>query len=183
MDDMAPTTTAAVIGCGDVSVVHFEALSKLTDVRLVAVCDVDPATAADAGARYRVPWFTDHEELLARARPDVVHVCTPHHQHAGPVIDAIHSGVHVGDERREVVYGENPADNQVESLGPRPEANTSGTDPAQLGAAHRLQYENFLGALAGTENLRVTLEENRRSIAVIVGAYESARTGRRVSLA
>lgn len=87
-----------------------------------------------------------------------------------------------GDERRDVVYGENPADNQVASLGPGQGDAGSGTDPAQLGAAHRLQYENFLGALRGTEQVRVTLEENRRSIAVIVGAYESARTGRPVRL-
>jgi predicted dehydrogenase len=92
---MASTTTAAVIGCGDVSVVHFEALSGLTDVRLVAVCDVDAVTAAEAGTQFGVPWFTDHRRLLAEVRPDVVHVCTPHHQHAGPVIDAIDAGVHV----------------------------------------------------------------------------------------
>ena len=65
-------TTAAVIGCGDVSVVHFEALSTLAGVRLVAVCDVDAARAAEAGARYGVPWFTDHRQLLAEAQPDVV---------------------------------------------------------------------------------------------------------------
>jgi UDP-N-acetyl-2-amino-2-deoxyglucuronate dehydrogenase len=93
------TGTAAVIGCGDVSVVHFEALSALRDVRLVAVCDVDPETAARTGARYAVPWFTDHRVLLAEVRPDVVHVCTPHHQHADPAIDAIESGVHVVMEK------------------------------------------------------------------------------------
>lgn len=92
---MASTTTAAVIGCGDVSVVHFAALDAVPDVRLVAVCDVDAAVAAEAGSRYGVPWFTDHRALLAEAKPDVVHVCTPHHQHADPVIDAIHGGVHV----------------------------------------------------------------------------------------
>ena len=89
------TTTAAVLGCGDVSVVHFEALNSIPDVRLVAVCDVDAGTAADAGAHYGVPWFTDHRRLLGEARPDVVHVCTPHHQHADLVIDAIRAGIHV----------------------------------------------------------------------------------------
>jgi predicted dehydrogenase len=59
---------------------------------------------------------------------------------------------------------------------------TAGGDPGQLSDAHRLQYLNFLGALDGTERLRVDLETNRQSIAVITGAYESARTGRPVSL-
>jgi predicted dehydrogenase len=89
------TTTAAVIGCGDVSIVHFEALGTLADVRLVAVCDVAPDTAAAAGERYNVPSYTDHRELLAQARPDVVHICTPHDQHSQPAIDAIQAGVHV----------------------------------------------------------------------------------------
>jgi UDP-N-acetyl-2-amino-2-deoxyglucuronate dehydrogenase len=59
---------------------------------------------------------------------------------------------------------------------------TAGSDPGQLSDAHRLQYLNFLGALDGTEELRVDLETNRQSIAVITGAYESARTGRPVRL-
>ena len=59
---------------------------------------------------------------------------------------------------------------------------TAGSDPGQLSDAHRLQYLNFLGALDGTEPLRVDLETNRQSIAVITGAYESARTGRPVRL-
>jgi predicted dehydrogenase len=59
---------------------------------------------------------------------------------------------------------------------------TAGSDPGQLSDAHRLQYLNFLGALDGTETVRVTLETNRQSIAVITGVYESARTGRPVVL-
>jgi UDP-N-acetyl-2-amino-2-deoxyglucuronate dehydrogenase len=59
---------------------------------------------------------------------------------------------------------------------------TAGSEPGQLSDAHRLQYLNFLGALDGTEPLRVDLETNRQSIAVITGVYESARTGRPVRL-
>jgi UDP-N-acetyl-2-amino-2-deoxyglucuronate dehydrogenase len=59
---------------------------------------------------------------------------------------------------------------------------TASSNPGQLSDAHRLQYLNFLGALAGTDTLRVDLETNRQSIAVITGAYESARTGKPVTL-
>jgi predicted dehydrogenase len=62
------------------------------------------------------------------------------------------------------------------------EVPTAGSDPGQLSDSHRLQYLNFLAALDGTEPLRVDLETNRRSIAVITGVYESARTGRPVRL-
>jgi UDP-N-acetyl-2-amino-2-deoxyglucuronate dehydrogenase len=59
---------------------------------------------------------------------------------------------------------------------------TAGSDPGRLSDAHRLQYLNFLGALDGTDRLRVDLETNRQAIAVITGVYESARTGRPVTL-
>ena len=59
---------------------------------------------------------------------------------------------------------------------------TASSNPGQLSDAHRLQYLNFLGALDGTEQLRVDLATNRQSIGVITGAYESARTGRPVRL-
>ena len=91
--------TAAVIGCGDVSVVHFEAIEALADVELVAVCDVDPDAAARASARYGVPSFASHAELLAAMRPDVVHITTPHDQHVQPAIDALAAGVHVVVEK------------------------------------------------------------------------------------
>ncbi|GIF21782.1 putative dehydrogenase [Actinoplanes tereljensis] len=62
-------------------------------------------------------------------------------------------------------------------------ANTASQDPGRLSGAHHRQYLNFLGALAGTEPLRVDLATNRLAISVITGAYRSARTGRPVSLA
>jgi UDP-N-acetyl-2-amino-2-deoxyglucuronate dehydrogenase len=59
---------------------------------------------------------------------------------------------------------------------------TAASNPTGLGDSHRLQYLNFLGALDGTEPLRVDLETNRQAVALINGVYESARTGRPVSL-
>ena len=88
-------TTAAVVGCGDVSVVHLRAIEQLAGSRLVAVCDTDPATAAAAAAAAGVPAFTDHRELLATQRPDVVHISTPHHQHVQVAVDCLEAGVHV----------------------------------------------------------------------------------------
>jgi UDP-N-acetyl-2-amino-2-deoxyglucuronate dehydrogenase len=59
---------------------------------------------------------------------------------------------------------------------------TAASNPGGLSDAHRLQYLNVLAALDGTEQLRVDLETNRQSIAVITGVYESARIGGPVSL-
>jgi UDP-N-acetyl-2-amino-2-deoxyglucuronate dehydrogenase len=62
------------------------------------------------------------------------------------------------------------------------EGTTASRNPGQMSDAHRLQYLNFLGALDGSEELRVDLATNRQSIAVITGVYESARTGKPVDL-
>jgi len=86
----------------------------------------------------------------------------------------------------ERAYGKSDDDtiNQVEEF---PEASgatlSAGADPGQLGSvAHRRQYENFLAALDGDEELRVDLQTNRQAIAIITGVYASARTGRPVRL-
>jgi UDP-N-acetyl-2-amino-2-deoxyglucuronate dehydrogenase len=77
--------------------------------------------------------------------------------------------------------GESPAEKLMGTTSARA-VPTAGSDPGRLSDAHRLQYLNFLGALDGTEEVRVTLETNRQSIGVITGVYESARTGRPVPL-
>ena len=73
----------------------------------------------------------------------------------------------------------NQADRHPEATA---EAVAAGSDPGQLSGAHRAQYLNFLAALRGEEEVRVTLETNRRSIGVIEGVYASARTGKPVTL-
>ena len=86
-------TTAAVIGCGDVSVVHLQAIANLAGADLVAVCDTDTSRAAASAARYGVPAFAEHRQLLESIRPEVVHICTPHHQHVPVALDCLDFGV------------------------------------------------------------------------------------------
>ncbi|HKU36476.1 MAG TPA: Gfo/Idh/MocA family oxidoreductase [Paenarthrobacter sp.] len=87
--------TAAVIGCGDVSSVHFAALATMADAELVAVCDTDPQRLEATQAAYGVPGYASHLELLEKVRPDVVHICTPHHLHASLAADFLEAGVSV----------------------------------------------------------------------------------------
>ncbi|MHA7269698.1 Gfo/Idh/MocA family protein [Arthrobacter sp. HLT1-20] len=89
----------AIIGCGDVATVHFEAIAAIDGAELVAVCDTDPARLAEAVAAHNVPGYRTVEELLDEVAVDVVHVCTPHHQHADPVIAALARGVNVISEK------------------------------------------------------------------------------------
>ena len=88
-------TRAAVVGCGDVSVVHLRAVAGLDGADLAGVCDTDATRAAAAGEQYGVPHFTGHREMLRAVRPDVVHVCTPHDEHTPVAIDCLDAGVAV----------------------------------------------------------------------------------------
>ncbi|MGI8458962.1 MAG: Gfo/Idh/MocA family protein [Propionibacteriaceae bacterium] len=96
---MSTLSRAAVVGCGDVSVVHLAAIAEASDIELVAVCDTDPTTAATAAGHLGVPAYGDHRQLLAAVAPDVVHVCTPHHQHVPVVLDCLAAGVDVITEK------------------------------------------------------------------------------------
>lgn len=91
--------TAAVIGIGDISAQHLAAIDAHPDIELVAVCDIDPARAAAAADRWGVEAFTDHTALLARVRPDVVHLTVPHHVHVPVALAALATGSHVLTEK------------------------------------------------------------------------------------
>ena len=91
-------TRAAVVGCGDVSIVHVEALEALSGplgIELVGVADTDPVAAQALAARAGVPAYTGLTELITQARPDVVHITTPHDRHIDLAIEALAAGVHV----------------------------------------------------------------------------------------
>jgi UDP-N-acetyl-2-amino-2-deoxyglucuronate dehydrogenase len=129
---------------------------------------------------------------LAHERIEVEDVATAVVRFESGALGVLHAttSAYPGLSARLQVHGDRGSavidDDQLVFLGDSREAAravpTAGSNPGQLSDAHRLQYLNFLAALDGTEELRVDLETNRRSIAVITGVYESARTGRPVRL-
>jgi predicted dehydrogenase len=87
---------AGVIGTGRIAVQHLSCLHRLAGARTVAVCDLSPARAEAAAARWGVPaWYGDHRRLLAEEAPDVVHVTTPPDSHLPLALDALAAGAHV----------------------------------------------------------------------------------------
>ena len=89
----------AVAGCGDISAVHLAAIGDSPDAELVAVCDPDTDRLDKTATAVGVPGYTDHLTMLDEARPDVVHVCTPHATHADIAVDALERGIHVLTEK------------------------------------------------------------------------------------
>ena len=89
----------ALVGCGRISKNHFDAIAKIDDLRLVAVCDAVEARARAAGEEQGVPWFTDYQTMLADAPSDAVVIATPSGLHPQHGILAAKSGRHVIAEK------------------------------------------------------------------------------------
>src|SRR5438552_15815489 len=87
------TVRTALIGCGKVGQMHAAELRDLHESEFVAVCDQDGGRAAAFAERYGVRAYTDVGKLLKEAQPQAIVVCTPHPQHAAPVIEAAGAGV------------------------------------------------------------------------------------------
>ena len=88
-----------LIGCGDVSVVHIEALRDIEGLELVGIADTDPQARARAAEATGVPGFASTQELIDGVHPDAVHVTTPHDEHIDPSLTALAAGVHVLQEK------------------------------------------------------------------------------------
>lgn len=89
----------ALVGCGRISRNHFEAIHRIQDLRLVAVCDIIEERARQAGEEQGVPWFTHYETMLSEAPCDAVIIATPSGLHPAHGILAAKSGRHVISEK------------------------------------------------------------------------------------
>ncbi len=86
----------AVAGTGYFSRFHFDAWSRLPEVRLVAVCSLDPAGLVDAAARHLIPrQFADVGAMLDATTPDLLDIVTPPAAHLSILKEAARRGVDV----------------------------------------------------------------------------------------
>ncbi len=90
---------AAVIGCGNISRMHFIALSDNPETEIIAVADIKPERADGMAEKYGAKAYYSFDELLEAEKPDVVHICTPHYLHTGMAIKALGKGINVLTEK------------------------------------------------------------------------------------
>ncbi|MGA9365292.1 MAG: Gfo/Idh/MocA family oxidoreductase [Bacteroidota bacterium] len=83
-----------VIGLGAIAqVIHLPILSKLKEVELVGLCDVDKPKARYLAERYGVKTYhSDPAEMLKSVELDAVDVCTPTNSHRDMALLAIECG-------------------------------------------------------------------------------------------
>jgi len=90
----------ALIGCGRISIKHFEAIEKYqNELKLVAVCDSDKNTLNKITTKYNVPGYTSMNDLLSNVEVDLVSICTPSGLHSSQTVLAASYGVHVLTEK------------------------------------------------------------------------------------
>ena len=92
---MASKIRFGIVGTGGIANAHATGLAALADdAEMVSCCDVLPGRAAEFAQRWHIPHHYDSaRELLDAGGIDVVCVCTPHPQHAEPLILAAERGI------------------------------------------------------------------------------------------
>ncbi|MFC1525210.1 Gfo/Idh/MocA family protein [Candidatus Latescibacterota bacterium] len=85
----------AVIGLGAVGRRHLKTAGQDQRVELVAVADLDEASARRVSEEAGTNSYTDYRRLLEAEQLDAVVIATPHHLHAPMALDCLDAGAHV----------------------------------------------------------------------------------------
>lgn len=88
-----------LVGCGDISPMHLDAIAADPGADLVGVCDIDGPAREAAAAQYGGEPFARLDDLLDAGGLDVLHVCTPHYLHAPMAEQGLAAGVNVLTEK------------------------------------------------------------------------------------
>lgn len=92
------TKKVAIIGTGFIGLAHLDALRRLPDVEVVALCDA--VNAKEQAEKLNIPqYFNDYIEMINTIKLDAVHVATPNHTHFPISMYAIEHGIHVMCEK------------------------------------------------------------------------------------
>lgn len=84
-----------IVGVG-IGSAHASGYSKLSNVEIAALCDLDTARAQRLADQYGVrKIYSDYHVMLSEEKLDAVSVCTPNSLHAPVAIAALNAGCHV----------------------------------------------------------------------------------------
>lgn len=88
------------IGVGGIAGVHLNILSKMEDVEIKAICDVNPLTLKRRAEEFDVrACYEDYREMLDREELDAVYICVPPFAHADMEEKAADKGLHMFIEK------------------------------------------------------------------------------------
>ena len=113
---MSKKYTAAIIGCGSIGHAHMDGYNLVDNIDVIAVADPTEIARQQYVEEYDIPQqFDTVEEMLAKAKPDIVSVCTWHLLHPAPTIAAANAGVRAVICEKPMAIGMDAADSMVEA--------------------------------------------------------------------
>lgn len=92
---MSQTIKAAIVGTGFIGPAHLEALRRLPNVEVVALCEVSQELAEEKAKTLGIPRAYTFDEMLKQDDIDVVHICTPNFLHFAQAKAVLESEKHV----------------------------------------------------------------------------------------
>ncbi len=90
---------AAIVGTGFIGPAHLEAIRRLPNVEVTALCEVTIELAKDKAALLGIPNAFTFEEMLKQPDIDIVHICTPNFLHFPQAKAVLIAGKHVVCEK------------------------------------------------------------------------------------
>jgi predicted dehydrogenase len=97
----------AIVGCGKIADSHAMQIRRIKSCEIVGVCDREPLMAKQLSERFPVKaYFTDLQEMLEKAQPDVVHITTPAESHFNVALYCLERGHHVYVEKPFTLYAD-----------------------------------------------------------------------------
>lgn len=88
---------AAIIGLGDISAVHISAIEKSGLAVICAGCDIDESRKSVLPPNAN--FYVDYKKMIEDEKPDVVHICLPHHLHYPVAAEVLKFGCHIFAEK------------------------------------------------------------------------------------
>lgn len=88
-----------IVGCGNIFTMHANAVNRLENAELVAVCDCKEERSKAMGEKYHARYYVDYKEMMKQEKLDIVHLCLPHYLHAAVGEYFAKEGVHILTEK------------------------------------------------------------------------------------
>lgn len=84
-----------IVGCGNISGTHAEALQKIQEAQLTACCDIDEVKGRRFGEKHGCSFYGNYLDMLKNGEIDAVIIATPHYLHGKMTLQAFEAGKHV----------------------------------------------------------------------------------------
>jgi predicted dehydrogenase len=95
----------AIVGCGKIADAHAAQIRRIEGCEIVAVCDREMLMAKQLAERFSIKGrFTDLNQMIDEARPDVIHITTPAESHFDVAKMCLDKGCHVYVEKPFTLY-------------------------------------------------------------------------------